>query len=100
MKKTALLKKTELTKKLKALKEWSLNTKGTFISRTFTFKDHINALVFIARATVHAQVLDHHPDIEFTFKKVKVTLTSHDLKGLTQKDIDLAERIDAITKGG
>jgi len=99
MKKT-LLKKAEITKELKKLSSWQLNSKSTILYKTFTFKEHLDALVCIARITVHAQVLNHHPDIEFSFKKVKVSLSSDDLKGLTKVDFDLAKRIDVLTKSG
>lgn len=101
MRKPVLLKNAELKKALKVLPLWNANPKTTSISRTFLFKEHLDALVFIARATVHAQVLDHHPEIVFSFKKVKVTLTTHDVKGLTKKDIELARKISDIpSKGG
>jgi len=94
-----LLTKTELKKALKKLDMWSANPKGTSLVRTYNFKTHIDALVFIARVTVHAQVLDHHPDILFTFRKVKLTLATNEVKGITKKDIELALKIDSI-KGG
>lgn len=100
MKTPLLLKKTELTKLFKKYTLWTPNTKNTQICKTVTFNKHLDALVFIARVTVHAQVLDHHPDIEFTYKKVKVTLTSHEVKGLTKLDFDLAGRIDDLKIGG
>jgi 4a-hydroxytetrahydrobiopterin dehydratase len=101
MKKSTPLKSVELKKALKALPLWSVNPKATVLSRTFSFDNHIDALVFIARATVHAQVLDHHPEILFTFKKVKISLTTHDIKSITKKDIELAQKISSIsTKGG
>ncbi len=101
MKKTvSLLKNTELEKECKKLTLWSRNKKQTELSRIFTFNGHIDALVFIARITVHAQVLTHHPEILFTYAKVKVILTTHDVKGITKLDIDLAKRIDALYIGG
>lgn len=81
---------------LKQLPNWSVNPKGTVLTHTRQFKNHIDALVFIARITVLAQVADHHPDITFTYKKVKLSLTTHDLKGLSKKDIDLAKKINGI----
>jgi 4a-hydroxytetrahydrobiopterin dehydratase len=91
--KKLLLNKKEIAKELKKLPEWSTNPKETSITYTRTFKNHIDALVFIARITVHAQVLGHHPEIVFTYNKVKVTLTTHDAKGLTKKDFELAQKI-------
>ena len=95
-----LLKKGERTKLLKKVPEWTLCAKESAITRTFTFKAHIDALVFIARITVHAQVENHHPEIIFTYSKVKVTFTTHDAKGLTIKDFALAEKIDGLYSGG
>lgn len=94
--KIKLLTKSELKKALKTLTEWTVNPKETQLTLTRTFDTHIDGLVFIARTTVHAQVLDHHPEIVFTFKKVKVLLTTHDVKGLTKKDIELAKKISQI----
>jgi 4a-hydroxytetrahydrobiopterin dehydratase len=92
----ALLKKTELKKLQKELSLWQLNAKETELSRTWTFENHLDALVFIARITVHAQVLTHHPEITYSYKKVKVKLTTHDLKGISTADVELAKRIDFL----
>lgn len=74
--------------------QWSATSKNTKLNHTFKFSSHVDALVFIARITVHAEVLQHHPEITFSYQKVKVTITTHEAKGLTKKDIDLAKRID------
>jgi 4a-hydroxytetrahydrobiopterin dehydratase len=98
-KKSALLNNAELTRLLRLVPLWSLNKKQTELTRTFTHKGHIDALVFIARITVHAQVLNHHPTITFTYAKVKVALTTHDVGGLTKLDVELAKHIDALVRG-
>ena len=99
-KESILLKKSDKAKRLKNVPLWTLCAKETAITRTFLFKSHVDALIFIARITVHAQVQNHHPEILFTYGKVKVTLSTHDVKGLTQKDFALAEKIDALHSGG
>ena len=99
-KNSILLKKAELAKFQKQIPTWILSPKATSFSRLFNFKNHLDALVFIARVTVHAQVLDHHPDILFSYKKVKVTLTTNDVKGLTRNDIELAKKIDVLKISG
>ncbi len=96
--KPKLLTAAQLKKNLKGLDSWTLSTKGNSLQQTFAFKGHVEALVFIARMTVHAQVLNHHPEIVFTFKKVKVTLTTHDVKGLSELDIEFAKRIEQLQK--
>lgn len=97
---SVLLKKGERSKLLKKVPLWSLTPKETALVRTFVFTSHVDALVLIARITIHAQVQNHHPEILFTYCKVKVTLTTHDAKGLTLKDIRLAEKIDTLKIGG
>lgn len=98
--KTPLLKKGEIKKLLKRHPKWSCNSKETLISRTFSFSNQIDALAFIARITVHAQVQNHHPEILFSFGKVKVSLTTNDAKGLTKYDADLLDKIDTLQIGG
>jgi 4a-hydroxytetrahydrobiopterin dehydratase len=64
------------------------------LHRIFHFDDYIKALVFVARISVHAEVLKHHPDIELSYGKVKVKLTTHKLKALSRLDLALLERIE------
>jgi len=97
IKKIKALSKSEIAKQLKKVVAWSTNSKGTQIVKSATFDNHIDALVFIARITVHAQVLNHHPDINFSYKKVKVTLTTHEVKGLSAIDFEMAKRIDSLS---
>jgi 4a-hydroxytetrahydrobiopterin dehydratase len=99
-KESVLLKKQERTKLLKKVPLWTLSAKENALVRTFTFTSHIDALVLIARITVHAQVQNHHPEILFTYNKVKVTLTSHDIKGLSSRDFELAQKIDSLKTSG
>ncbi len=91
----ALLAK-DIDKKLKALSEWQLNKKKTELSKTFLFPSFINGLAFIAKVTVHAEILNHHPVVELSYGKVKITLTTHDAKGLTHSDFELAKKIDGL----
>ena len=90
------LTKREIETCLKKYDHWTVNKKQTEFSRTFDFDEHIDALVFIARVTVHAEILEHHPDITFSHKKVKVALTTHSFKALTKVDMALLERIETI----
>ncbi len=91
-----ILTQSEIKKKLKKLADWNYLEKSGSLTLKKTFKDHLDALVFIARVTVHAQILDHHPDILFTYKKVVLTLKTHEAKSLTSLDFTLAERIDEL----
>lgn len=98
--KVTQLPKKDILKLKKLLPLWSLNKKETEITRTYAASTHIDALVLIARITVHAQVLNHHPEILFTYAKLKIVLTTHDVQGLTKLDVDLAKQIDVVLARG
>lgn len=88
------LRTREIQKLEKNTIGWKLTTKNTKLVKTFKFEKHIDALIFIARVTVHTELLHHHPDIHFTYGTVKMTLTSHEQKALTKKDLALLSRIE------
>lgn len=96
------MKKKTLTKKqiesfCKKHEGWRTTPKHNLLYKTFPMDEYINGLMFIARVTVFAEMSSHHPDIEFSYGKVKVKLTTHDAKGVTELDTALAENIDQIT---
>ena len=91
------LKQSDIEKKLKKIPEWTINTKNTEISRTFPLRSFITGLSFIAKIAVHAELMNHHPDIELSYGSVKVHLSTHDIKGLSNLDFELAGKIDKIT---
>ena len=95
-KKPGILTKRELQSCLKEFPLWKVNTRQTQLSRVFTFDDYVQALVFVARISVHAEVLNHHPDIELSYGKVKVKLITHKLKNLSKLDVALLERIERL----
>ncbi len=90
------LTKKELTKLEKTFPEWKLDKNHIKATRVFEFEKHIDALIFIARSTVNAEVLLHYPDINFTHCKVKMTVTTHEIKALTKQDVELMSRIDQV----
>lgn len=98
-KKKAPLKQKEIDKKLKSHPEWSVNKNYTNISRTVKLPNFVAALALAAKITVHAEVLDHHPEIEISYGKLKVKITTHEAKGLTSKDFELAKKIDGMKEG-
>jgi 4a-hydroxytetrahydrobiopterin dehydratase len=90
------LTETQILKKLAGISGWMTNKKQTELSKTFETDSFVDGLALTARITVHAELLNHHPIIELSYGAVKVTLTTHDVKGLSVKDFELAERIDAV----
>lgn len=88
-----LLTEAEMAAALVALPAWTADS-NTSISRGFTFADHIEAMGFVTRVAMAAEVANHHPDLRIVYNKVEVTLSTHDAGGLTDKDTSLAAQID------
>ncbi len=91
------LSNTDITKKLLKISGWSVNTKGTELSKIFSVSTFVSGLSLVAKIAVHAEVMGHHPTIELSYGKVKVKLTTHDVKGLTRLDFELATRINNLS---
>jgi len=66
------------------------------IHRDFQFADFNAAFGFMARAALHAEQANHHPEWFNVYNKVNVDLATHDAGGVTQKDIDLAKKMNAL----
>ena len=79
---------------LAAHPEWALD--GDTITRTFVFADFNEAMGFVTRVAIVAEVADHHPDIDIRWKKVTLALTTHEAGGLTGRDTDLAAKADEL----
>jgi 4a-hydroxytetrahydrobiopterin dehydratase len=70
---------------------------GGTLSRTYTFKGFKGAMAFVNRVAEAATAANHHPDIHLeAYKTVRIVLTTHIAHGLTDADVDLARRIDAL----
>ena len=72
------------------LPDWKYETQRGSITRDFTFADFKEAFSFMSQIALAAEKQDHHPEWFNVYNKVKITLTTHDANGLTQRDIDLA----------
>ncbi len=84
----ARLSKNDRSSFLAEYPKWELE--GEIISRTFAFRDFNEAMGFVMRLGLAAEVADHHPDIDIRWNKVHLTLTTHSEQALTRKDTDLA----------
>ena len=81
---------------ISGLAGWSEVAGRDAIQKTFKFSDFNEAFGFMARAALVAERMDHHPEWRNVWNTVEVVLSTHDAGGLTQKDVDLAARMNAI----
>jgi len=74
---------------------WALQN-GT-LQKVFNFADFVTAFGFMTSVALLAERANHHPEWFNVYGRVEITLTTHDVAGLSQRDFDLAHAIDAIT---
>ncbi len=91
---TPTLPTTEVQKMLIELPGWTLNNSA--ISREFKFKDFTSAMEFVNKVAEIANAEDHHPDINISYNKVKMELSTHKIGGLSMNDFIMAAKINMI----
>lgn len=90
-----LLSESEIADGLKDLKGWTVEDNK--VTKRFAFKSYKDGLVFALAVGHVADLMDHHPDIEVGYAKVKIAVSTHSVGGLSPYDLELARRIDPIT---
>jgi 4a-hydroxytetrahydrobiopterin dehydratase len=81
---------------LASLAHWKLDAAGKSIHRELKFGDFSEAWGFMNRVALLAESQNHHPDWSNVWNTVRITLSTHDAGGLTDKDITLARAIDSL----
>jgi 4a-hydroxytetrahydrobiopterin dehydratase len=81
---------------LRELHGWTEAPDRDAILKTYHFADFNEAFGFMTRVALLAEKLDHHPEWFNVYNRVEVVLTSHDVEGVTKRDINLARAIDEI----
>lgn len=88
----------EIAKGLGELDGWS--QEGDKIVKDFAFPNYLDGPAFASAVGFLAENLDHHPDIEIGWRKVKVSMNTHSVEGLSPYDFELARRIDTLSQKG
>ncbi len=90
----ALMTDEEIQARLEDLEGWERS--GDSIRKQFKLDDFVGSVEFVNRLVTPAEDMGHHPDLEISWNKVTVSLSTHSQGGLTEADFDLAREIDAI----
>src|SRR5690242_5392615 len=85
-----------IQRELGSLPGWS--RRGGVLQKTFTFPTFRSAIAFVNRVAEAADALDHHPDLDIRYTKVAAALSTHSAGGITQRDLDLARKMDAAVE--
>lgn len=81
---------------LSALPRWQLADSRDALTRTLKFADFSQAFAFMTRVALLAEKHDHHPEWSNVYNRVEIVLTTHDVGGLSERDVRLARAIDAL----
>lgn len=76
---------------------WKMAAAGDAITKQFKFADFTDAFGWMTRVAIWAEKWDHHPEWSNVYNRVDVTLTTHDLNGLSTLDAKLARKMDGLT---
>lgn len=85
---------TEIQEKMKDIPLWQ--KEGICINRLIEFKNFLDGIKFINEVAKIAEETDHHPDIDIRYRRVLFSLSTHSEGGLTEKDFDMAKKIDGL----
>jgi 4a-hydroxytetrahydrobiopterin dehydratase len=87
------LSSEDVQSRLAQLPGWAAD--GDSIAKEFRFPGFRDAIAFVVRLALAAEVADHHPDVDIRYDRVRVVLSTHSEGGVTEKDLALAAEADA-----
>jgi len=79
---------------------WAMVDGRDAITKDFVFANFIEAFGWMTRAAIVAEKMGHHPEWFNVYKTVSVTLSTHDVGGLSDLDVQLAKRMDTLAGEG
>lgn len=85
----------EVQTRLRELPGWQYD--GVYIHRSFVYRDFSEAFAFLCRVALISEKLNHHPDWSGVYNKVSLKLRTHDAGGITEKDFNFAEEVEALS---
>ena len=75
---------------------WEMVDGRAAIHKSFVFDDFVGAFGWMAQVAIWAEKWDHHPEWSNVYKTVEVTLTTHDVGGISALDAKLARKMDSL----
>ena len=75
---------------------WAMADGRDALQKTFVFDDFVGAFGWMTQVAIWAEKWDHHPEWSNVYKTVEVTLTTHDVGGLSALDAKLARKMDML----
>ena len=86
------LSEADIVERLRSADGWA--REGNWIRKEYRFGSFADAMAFVNRVAAAAEAMDHHPDIDVRYDRVRLLTSTHSAGGLTELDFELARRID------
>tara|TARA_B100001250_G_C19306063_1_gene574103 strand:+ start:317 stop:604 length:288 start_codon:yes stop_codon:yes gene_type:complete len=90
----SLIDENQLTYFIEKNPSWTIYNKA--IKKEFEFDNFVDAFGFMSKIALLSERMDHHPNWQNSYNKVRIELTTHDKGGITNNDIKLARSIDQL----
>ena len=90
----SLVDHDEIVRRLAEMPEW--HHRGNALEKRFDRASFDGAIEFVNAVASLANLHDHHPDMTVSWNLVTLTLCSHDVGGITERDFLLANALDAL----
>jgi 4a-hydroxytetrahydrobiopterin dehydratase len=88
------LTEAEIKEALETLAGWEL--RDGKLGRDFEFADFVQAFGFMASCATYAEQVGHHPEWFNVYRKVRVALSTHDVGGISQRDVAMASKMNEL----
>lgn len=93
------LTETERQSALTRLPGWRYHENTKALVKEYEFPTFLDAFGFMARVALLVQAADHHPDWSNSYNRVTIGFSTHDAGGVTGKDVELAQKVEALQRG-
>ena len=93
MRREMILSDKQLELHLNELNDWTIQNGK--LNKVFKFSDFAQAFEFMSLVAIIAETMDHHPEWSNVYNQVEINLVTHSEGGITQLDIDLANKVDS-----
>lgn len=88
------LSESEAAAALGGLDDWTIESGK--LAKAFGFDSYLDGVAFATAVAYLAEKLDHHPDIEIGWRRVRIAMNTHAVEGLSPYDFELAKRVEAL----
>ena len=87
---------SEVNAGLADIGDWALEDGK--LTREFKFGNFVEAFAFMTGAALQAEKMNHHPEWSNVYNKVRVQLVTHEAGGITERDFELARKMNGLAE--